>query len=176
MCEKRKLPNTLIMSLDSLSSVYNIGSSTDSLPNLPLPWKAVGLGGDNAKLLASNTELDIFVKRYAHPEYAKLAYLTHEIVRPVVTKAQFPLLMPTQIYEDMLIFQLLKLNDSYHDHGAMRLLAHLTTGISLPLPLSGFLSALSVSNGDVIYADPFEDSIASFITTTGIHPNISSFK
>ena len=78
--------------------------STDELPNLPKPWRALSLGGDLSKLMAENIELGIFVKRYAKPEYAALVYRGYEIIKPIVQRANFPLLLPIGLEVDTLVF------------------------------------------------------------------------
>lgn len=158
-------------SLNLLRSSYKVhyAAGEDVLPIIAKPWVALSIGGDAFKLIAANKELGIAAKRYAEPEYAALVYQGYELIKPIVKRNKFPLLLPLGVQGDTLVFPLMKvIGEEFHDHGAMNHLKELLRGISLPLDLAGFLSGMNLERGRNIYNDPFSDSAIELYEKTGV--------
>ncbi|KKQ23887.1 MAG: hypothetical protein US40_C0006G0001 [Candidatus Roizmanbacteria bacterium GW2011_GWC2_37_13] len=169
---QERLSQQITEQLKVLQASYKIHSSGENLPTLSKPWQALSLGGDFYKLLAVNPELEIVAKRYARPEYAALENRGYQLIKPIVQKASFPLLLPLCLYEDIFAFPLVNNNiENVHDYDAMAELKKLIKEISLPLDLAGFLDRIKTKDNKTVYNDPFADSLIDFYCKTGILPD-----
>ncbi|MBU0618676.1 hypothetical protein KKD62_00405 [Patescibacteria group bacterium] len=156
----------LLTAVEQLQSDYpQVGEAFD-LEDVKLssPWQAISLGGDQCKLIAIAPELGIAVKRYLNPALAKLVYEAYEAIRDTISETNFPLLMPLGLEGDTLIFPYFETtaikNEERRDEILNLALILTDPVIPLKLHLAHRLNMLFlVDSKQLIYSDPFDDSI-----------------
>lgn len=148
-----------LVALESVINAYDPKHYQGRLPDLPKPWKALSVGGDESKLCAVAPQIGLFVKRYSYDEVAKVVFENYALISTVVLLEHFPLCLPIALYKDALIFTALQHNgDGGDDFEAAEVLQAILYkyGIVPELDRAHFLTPLYTPDG-IVYVDPFID-------------------
>jgi len=162
---KEKPIEALIPALNTLIQAYVIDERGEppKLPQLPTPWTAISIGGDEMKLIAAAESLGISVKRYDRPRWTERVAESYRLIYETIQVSGFPLLLPIAIYNDALVFPYIQNTHTWNSSvEAMNELKRILFGIKLPMPLAHELEILGDSSGNIHYTDPFEDHVGIF--------------